>query len=130
MIFDPAKAWEFELRRKRAGHLLSKHRYLSAQFEAYLTEDLWLRLAARANAMGARMAQGLSRLNGVELCHPVEANLMFTRWMPGTNERLRAAGAVYYGWAEAEADAARLVASWSTTEADVDGFLDALRKVE
>ena len=45
VIFDPAKAWEFELRRKRAGHLFSKHRFLSAQFAAYLQDGLWLRLA-------------------------------------------------------------------------------------
>ena len=50
VMFDPAKAWEFELRRKRGGHLFSKHRYLSAQMAAYLTDDLWLRLATQANA--------------------------------------------------------------------------------
>ena len=44
VIFDPAKAWEFELRRKRGGHLFSKHRFLSAQMDAYLTDDLWLQI--------------------------------------------------------------------------------------
>jgi threonine aldolase len=57
VIFDPAKAWEFELRRKRGGHLFSKHRFLSAQMEAYLDDGLWLRLAGVANAMG-RLAAG------------------------------------------------------------------------
>ena len=55
MIFDPAKAWEFELRRKRGGHLFSKHRYLSAQMAAYLDGDLWLDLAGAANASCARL---------------------------------------------------------------------------
>ena len=70
MFFDPAKAWEFELRRKRGGHLLSKHRYLSAQMEAYLEGDLWLRLAAQANVMGAALASGIAALPGVTLRHP------------------------------------------------------------
>ena len=58
IIFDPAKAWEFELRRKRAGHLFSKHRYLSAQMQAYLEGDLWLDLARRANAATGQGAGG------------------------------------------------------------------------
>ena len=74
VIFDPAKAWEFELRRKRAGHLVSKHRYLSAQMDAYLTDDLWLRLAATANHMGRRLAAGLAAIPGIYLLHPVDAN--------------------------------------------------------
>ncbi len=59
VIFDPAKAWEFELRRKRGGHLFSKHRYLSAQMQAYLDDDLWLSMARDANARAARLAEGL-----------------------------------------------------------------------
>ncbi len=52
VIFDPKKAWEFELRRKRGGHLFSKHRFLSAQMEAYLEGDLWLRLASPSQCHG------------------------------------------------------------------------------
>src|SRR5690606_28000376 len=59
VLFNPDKAWELELRRKRGGHLFSKHRFLSAQMEAYLTGGLWLRLATHANAMGQRLVQGL-----------------------------------------------------------------------
>src|SRR3989338_7535766 len=77
VIFDPAKAWEFELRRKRGGHLFSKHRYLSAQMEAYLTDDLWLRLATHANAMGARLAKGIAALPDMHLQHPAPANMLF-----------------------------------------------------
>jgi threonine aldolase len=50
ILFDPARSWEFELRRKRGGHLLSKHRYLSAQMEACLADDLWRDLGAPARA--------------------------------------------------------------------------------
>ncbi|MGB4909235.1 MAG: beta-eliminating lyase-related protein, partial [Tabrizicola sp.] len=59
VLFNPEKAWELELRRKRGGHLFSKHRFLSAQMQAYLSDGLWLRLAAQANAMGQRLGQGL-----------------------------------------------------------------------
>lgn len=126
VIFDPARAWEFELRRKRGGHLFSKHRFLSAQFDAYLDGGLWLRLAERANAMGARLAEGLARRNEVLQTHPVEANMMFPEWAAGTHARLKAAGAEYYDWALPEGrEGARLVTSWSTTEAEVDAFLRA-----
>lgn len=128
VIFDPAKAWEFELRRKRGGHLSSKHRFLSAQMAAYLEDGLWLRLAAHANAMGARLARGLAQMPDVEMVHPVEANILFPEWPKGTHARLQAAGAMYYPFdAPMGRERARLVASWSTTEADVDGFLAALR---
>jgi len=123
VIFDPAKAWEFELRRKRGGHLFSKHRFLSAQMEAYLADDLWLRLATRANRMGARLATGLAALPGAGLIHPVEANMLFA-WFPAAGHaRARAAGATYYDWSAPPEGAVRLVCSWSTTEADVDRFL-------
>jgi threonine aldolase len=127
VLFDPAKAWEFQLRRKRAGHLFSKHRFLSAQMAAYLEDGLWLRLAAQANAMGARLAQGLARVPGASLQHPAPANMLFPALPPGTNARAAARGAVYYPMPGPEGmEGARFVASWSTTEADVDGLIQAL----
>ena len=128
VIFDPAKAWEFELRRKRAGHLMSKHRFLSAQMAAYLEDGLWLRLAAHANAMAARLARGLAQMPEVDLVHPVEANILFPEWAEGIHAKLETAGAAYYPFpAPMGRERARLVASWSTTERDVDQFLSALR---
>lgn len=128
VIFDPAKAWEFELRRKRAGHLISKHRFLSAQMAAYLEDGLWLRLAAHANAMAARLTRGLAQMSEVDLVHPVEANILFPEWAMGIHAKLEAAGAAYYPFpAPMGRERARLVTSWSTTERDVDEFLSALR---
>lgn len=122
ILFDPAKAWELELRRKRGGHLFSKHRFLSAQMEAYLTDGLWLRLAETANAMGQRLATGL-RAKGVTV-PDAPANMMFPEWAIGTHDRLEAAGAVFSrAPAVAGRERARLVTSWSTTTADVDRFL-------
>lgn len=128
VVFDPAKDWELQLRRKRAGHLLSKMRYLSAQFPAWLEGGLWLRLAGQANAMAARLASGLVGLPGVDLQHPVQANILFVTWPAGTSARLKAAGAVFYDWpppAEGR-EAARLVTSWCTTADEVDAFLAAV----
>lgn len=127
VLFDPARAWEFELRRKRAGHLVSKHRYLSAQMAAWLEDGLWLRLAGQANAMAARLAAGLICRPDIDLLHPAEANILFPRWPAGTHARLQAAGAAYYDAPAPEGrEGARLVASWCTTADDVDSFLAAL----
>lgn len=125
VMFDPAKAWEFELRRKRAGHLFSKHRYLSAQMEAYLHDGLWLRLAGHANAMGQRLAKGLAALPDVGLIHPVQANMLFAHWPAGRHARMTAAGASYYSQPTRPdgQEAARLVTSWSSTAEDVDRFI-------
>lgn len=129
IFFNPEHAWEFELRRKRAGHLFSKHRYLSAQMAAYLTDDLWLRLATHANRMGARLGTGIAALNSAALTHPAQANMVFANWEQGGHARLQAAGAIYYDLRPLPdgRETARMVASWSTTEQDVDRFLAALR---
>lgn len=128
VMFDPAKAWEFELRRKRGGHLASKNRFLAAQMEAYLTDDLWLRLAGQANAMGAHLVEGLQQMNNVGLKHPAEANISFPHFPVGTHARAHGAGAVYYDMPPPEGrEAARFVASWSTRPEDVAALLGTLR---
>lgn len=129
VIFDPAKAWEFELRRKRGGHLFSKHRFLSAQMAAYLEGDLWLDLARHANAMAARLEEGLRALPGVSLLHPRHGNMLFVSLPQPLHDAAQAAGAVYYHQrltGPEPAVSARLVASWSTREADVDALLAGL----
>ncbi|NBZ88318.1 threonine aldolase family protein [Stagnihabitans tardus] len=126
VLFDPSKAWELELRRKRAGHLFSKHRFLSAQFEAYLEGDLWLTLAQNANAMGQSLVQGLARVPGASLRHPAPANMLFPWLAPGTNARAAERGAQYYAMQEGAREYARFVASWSTTQDDVDALISAL----
>ncbi len=132
VLFNPDQAWEFELRRKRGGHLFSKHRYLSAQMEAYLKDGLWLKLATHANAMASRLSDGLVA-RGAVLDHPTDANAVFAKWPRAAHERLADAGAHYYPWgtpapekgAPEDMISARLVTSWSTTAHDVDAFLTA-----
>jgi threonine aldolase len=137
IFFDPAKAdaWEFELRRKRGGHLFSKMRYVAAQMSAWLEDGLWLDLAGRANAAADRLAEGLTAAGLGELPHPVEANALFPALPRAVHRRLQAAGAQYYLWPfdqslegpDDELLTCRLVCNWATTEADVDAFLAAAR---
>ena len=134
IIFDAAKAWEFELRRKRGGHLFSKMRFVAAQMDAYLADGLWLSMATHANAMADRMAAGLVGAPGCKLLNTVEANMLFIEMPMATHRRLQAAGARYYpsegGQDENGPDdapfKARLVCSFETTEAEVDKFVALL----
>jgi len=135
IFFNPEKAWEFELRRKRGGHLFSKHRYLSAQMDAYVTDGLWMQLGRQANDAAARLSQGILEIEGASLMHPTQGNTVFASWPRGGHRRAHEAGAAYYFWPmdqdldgpEEALLSARLVCSWCTTKQDVDGFLSLLR---
>jgi threonine aldolase len=122
IFFEPRRAEEFALRRKRGGHLLAKMRFLSVQLEAYLADELWLRNAHHANAAASRLAAGLVGLPGVRLRHPVEANEIFAELPGGMIEALFTAGFKFYRW---EGDCVRLVTAFDTRAADVDSFLAA-----
>ena len=132
ILFDPQKAWEFELRRKRAGHLFSKHRYLSAQMAAYLEDGLWLDLATRANAACAALAEGLRATGHVQLHHDAVINTLFADWPRRIHQRLHDTGAIYYVW-EGDLEGpdpderltARMVCDWSSSAAARTEFLRA-----
>jgi threonine aldolase len=115
---------ELQARQKRAGHMAPKMRFMAAQFEAWLTNDLWLDLARTANAHAARLADGLGAIDGVEILHPVAGNEVFARMPDALAERLRAAGAGFYGWPDGSA---RFVTSWCTPDSEVDALLSAAR---
>jgi threonine aldolase len=137
VVFDRTRAVNLAQRRKRAGHLLSKHRYLAAQFEGYLDGGHWLDLARHANAMADRLAAGL-RLAGVPIVWPVEANIVFALLPKALDARLKAAGATYYvrDNALAGGDVAiapdqmlvRLVASFATQPEEVEEFVALVRR--
>jgi threonine aldolase len=135
ILFDPARAREFELRRKRGGHLFSKMRFVAAQMEAYLTDGLWIEMAAHANALAGRLAAGIRAAPGCRLLNEPEANILFAEITLGQHRRLWAEGARYYPWRplppeDAPDDtpvAMRLVTSFATTEAEVDRFIGLLR---
>ncbi|BAT57738.1 low specificity L-threonine aldolase [Variibacter gotjawalensis] len=132
VFFNPADAAGMSSRRKRGGALISKHRFIAAQFEAYLKDDLWLKLARHANAMAKRLSDGLSAA-GEPPMWPVEANEVFAILSNDADARLRKAGAAYYPWQAVALPEGRkvpqghglfrLVTSFATRADDVDAFL-------
>ncbi|WP_282606728.1 low specificity L-threonine aldolase [Pelagibius sp. Alg239-R121] len=127
VIFKPELAGEFGFRRKRGGHLFSKGRFLSAQLEGYLADDLWLRHARHANSLAARLGAGLSGLPGITLHHPVEANILFLRLPKAVVDGLKAAGFMFYDWANATTGhdhrEIRLVTAFNSVSEDVEAFI-------
>ncbi|MGI8943629.1 MAG: threonine aldolase family protein [Qipengyuania sp.] len=119
VFFDAELADVARYRRKRAGHLQSKGRFLAAQLHAMLEGDLWLKNARAANGAAAEIASAC----GDRLMHPVEANEVFMRCTPQEREALRAQGFEFYDWGS---DAARFVASWNTREEDARALAGAI----
>jgi len=128
VIFDRRLAAEFGFRRKRAGHLFSKMRFLSAQLDAYLADDLWLKNARHANAMARRLGEGLARIPGVSLAHPVEANEVFVGLPEAALRGLAGDGFQFHPWQAEDRLLARLVTAFNTREADVDAFIASARR--
>jgi len=133
VVFDRALAAELPFRRKRGGHLFSKGRFLGAQMAAYLKDGLWLRLAAQANTMATRLAEGLAAVPGVEFSHPVEANELFVYLPAVVREGLLADGFQFLPWDAAPrasdgAPLSRLVTAFDTRAEDVDALIAAARR--
>ncbi len=128
VIFEPGAFPDIANLRQRAGHGLSKQRFIAAQYAGHLAEGGWLRTAGHANAMAARLQAGLKRSNAARLDWETAANELFPVVSDATAAKLRAAGAAFHTWEELPdgEQRVRLVTSWSTTEADVDRFLAAL----
>ena len=121
IFFDPAKAEVVPRLRKRAGHLLSKGRYLAAQILAMLEDDLWLTNARGANAAAAALAEAA----GPErLVYPVEANELFVRMSADEAAKLRALGYDFYDWGPGEV---RFVTSWDQDRLAVGQLTAAIR---
>lgn len=136
VLFRPDDFERFSYLRKRSGQLVSKHRVLSAQFDAWLEGSHWLELAVHANSMARRLAAGINRSSAARLQWQPEANELFVYMEKTTAERLLASGAQFYEWDVDGFTAAdlpssgegvyRFVTSFRTSEADVDGFLTVL----
>jgi threonine aldolase len=125
VLFRTDLASELAFRHKRAGQLVSKMRFVSAQLEAYLTDDLWLKLARHANHQAARLGAGLERLAGARLLAPIEANEVFVELPRAVIDGLKAAGAHFYGWPEPWADSTqiRLVTRHDMAAGEIDALL-------
>jgi threonine aldolase len=128
IFFKPELARELEMRRKRAGHLWSKMRFLSAQLTACLDNGLWLRHGRHANALATRLAEGLQQ-RGIPLLQRVEANEVFAALPQTLIDTLRAQGFEFYEWPAPPhlgSPVVRLVTAYDMVAADVDALLAAI----
>lgn len=119
IFFDPEQAEKVRFRRKRAGHLQSKGRFLAAQILAMLDQDLWLENARAANAAAAQIAQ----FAGDRLMHPAQINELFVQMSAAERAALRDQGFAFYDWDES---CIRLVTSWATDPAHADALGKAI----
>ncbi|MBS0417737.1 MAG: low specificity L-threonine aldolase [Proteobacteria bacterium] len=122
VFFDRNLVLDFDLRRIRGGHLLSKSRYVSAQLLAYVESSVWRRNAQRANAGAARLAERAAEY----LSHPVESNQLFLRLGATRKQALRDAGFEFCDWEASGPGEARFVVSWNQPESDIDALGAAL----
>jgi len=127
IFFDRAMAGDFEYRRKQAGHLLSKMRFLSAQLLAYLDQERWLHWARRSNALARVLSERLAAVPYAQVTVPVEANEIFLALSNEKARVLRAAGVQFYDWEMTdERTVGRFVLSCLTPEEDVTKLLQLL----
>lgn len=124
VFFKPELAESFLYRRKRGGHLFSKSRFLSAQLLAMLQDGLWLKLAREANARARELADGFGRIGGAKIVWPVQANEVFARLPADKVAAMRAKGALFHTWNEAEG-LYRFVCAFDKTPDDIAALLRA-----
>jgi threonine aldolase len=125
VFFDASLAETFERRRKRAGQLFSKMRFVSIQLLASLAEDRWLSTARHANRQARALAEGLIGAPGVAACGVPDGNEIFVLVEPAIAEAWKAAGAEFYGSPAGDRVMIRLVTSFATTDEHVSTFLKA-----
>jgi threonine aldolase len=125
VFFDRSLAEDFEYRRKQAGQLTSKMRYLSAPWPGLLEGGQWLRYARQANAAAAQLAAGLRGVSGVRVQHPVEANAVFVDLPDHVHTALRQEWAYYFF----EGSGHRFMCSWQTTGDEVQALVADLRRL-
>jgi threonine aldolase len=131
VFLNPAQAKDLPYIRKRAAQLFSKTRFIAAQFDAYLKDDLWLTLARHANDMTKALASHIRASKSMRLAWEPQANEVFAILKKTEAERLKAAGAVFYDWnpphsagfeLEADEGLVRLVTSFATGVEAVEAF--------
>lgn len=127
LFFDTERMAAAAFFRKQAMQLASKMRFLAVQFDALLTDRLWLRLASHANDMAKMLAAGLSNLPDVSLAQPIETNVVFAQ-MPADRMATLQARHQFHCWDE-QRSIGRIMTAWDTQEADVEAFLHAAGEV-
>jgi len=126
VFFDKTLAHDFKYTRKQGTHLPSKMRYISAQFEALLTGNLWRRNAEHANGMAQHLARELERIPQIRITQKVEANGVFAVIPKKYIARLQKKY-FFYVWNEQTSEV-RLMTSFDTTEDDIKDFITLVRR--
>jgi threonine aldolase len=128
VMFNRSLAATFEYRRKRGGHRIAKTRFLSAQFDAYLRDDVWLRNATRANAMAQRLAAGVCTVPGAIIHFPTEINMVWATLPERVIEGLLADGFRFSRRGGDGNTRVRLVTAFNTAIEAVDAFVAAAHR--
>ena len=126
IFFKPELVGNLPFLMKRAGHLLSKMSFVSAQLDAYITNEVWLRNAKHANAMGKKLSQGLDQHKNIELAYPTDANEIFVKIPKDIIDQLNSEGYTIND-DEWDGKAVRLVTTWNTNLSDIETFLNFIK---
>ena len=126
IFFKPELVGNLPYLMKRAGHLLSKMSFVSAQLDAYITNEVWLRNAKHANAMGKKLSQGLNQHKNIELAYPTDANEIFVKIPKDIIDQLNSEGYTIND-DEWDGKAVRLVTAWNTSLSDIETFLNFIK---
>ena len=126
IFFKPELVGNLPFLMKRAGHLLSKMSFVSAQLDAYITNEVWLRNAKHANAMGKKLSQGLDQHKNIELTYPTDANEIFVKIPKDIIDQLNSEGYTIND-DEWDGKAVRLVTAWNTNLSDIETFLNFIK---
>jgi threonine aldolase len=127
VFFNTDLVKSFPYLHKRSGQLLSKMRFVSAQLEAYVSNDVWRRNAQHANAMAARLSQGLAAIRGIELEFPTQSNEVFANIPRKVIERLAAKGIEVTEGELDETAPPRFVTAWDSKAEDIDNLITAVK---
>lgn len=127
VILNPWLSKDAPFHRKQLTQLSSKQRFIAAQFSAILREQLWLRVASHANAMAQRMSSEVSRLPGVQVVYPTQANAIFVQMPHELIEPLQQT-CFFYVW-DLHQSVVRWVCSYDTTEDEVNHFVSSLKQL-
>lgn len=127
VVLNPSLHRAYPYVRKQGMQLASKHRFLAAQYLAYLQNDLWLKNALAANEAAAYLAAKLTEIDGISLSSPVDINVVFARvpkdWIPAMQE------ACFFNVWDGEKGEVRLITSYDTTTQDIDQFIEAVVQI-
>jgi threonine aldolase len=126
-FLKPGLSADFKYIRKQGMQLVSKMRFISAQFIAFFRNDLWKKCAANSNRMASLLAEKLRELDGIEITQVVESNGVFVI-MPDEIAQKMQEYYFFYPWDE-QISEYRLMTSWDTTEEDIEDFARTLRKI-